>query len=83
MVGWWVGIGGHRRCLRQKSLAQPYEQRFGKLTSQAVEPMLDAVGVTGGGGTKVLDVACGPGYLAAAAAARGSDVVGLDFSGGG
>ena len=64
-------------------MAQPYEQRFGKLTSQAVEPMLDAVGVTGGGGTKVLDVACGPGYLAAAAAARGSDVVGLDFSGGG
>ena len=31
-------------------------------------------------GSRVLDVATGPGYVAAAAAARGADVVGVDFS---
>ena len=61
-------------------LAKPYHERFGKLTSQSVEPLLDAVEATGS--IKLLDVATGPGYLAAAAASgRGVDVVGLDFSG--
>ena len=32
-------------------------------------------------GTRVLDVATGPGTIAGVAAARGADVVGLDFSG--
>ncbi|WP_420800199.1 class I SAM-dependent methyltransferase [Paraburkholderia tagetis] len=40
--------------------------------------MLEALGV--GRGTRFLDVASGPGYLAAAARRRGADVAGVDFS---
>ena len=45
---------------------------------QTAGPLLDAVGAVTG--TRILDVASGPGFIAAAAAARGADVVGLDFS---
>ena len=55
-----------------------YADTFGALTVQSTEPLLDAVGVASG--TRLLDVASGPGYVAAAAAARGAEVVGLDFS---
>jgi len=55
-----------------------YDGSFAGLTSQSIEPLLDATGVREG--SRVLDVATGPGYAAAAAAARGADVVGLDFS---
>ena len=36
-----------------------YHQAFGELTSQAIEPLLDAARARKG--TKLLDVACGPG----------------------
>jgi SAM-dependent methyltransferase len=39
---------------------------------------LEAVGTTRG--TRVLDVACGPGWLSAAAAQRGAIVTGVDFA---
>ena len=55
-----------------------YDRRFGELTMQAVAPLLDAVGAAPG--TRLLDVASGPGYVAAAAARRGASVVGVDFS---
>lgn len=55
-----------------------YDDAFTTLTSQAAEPLLDAAGV--GAGSRVLDVATGPGMVAAAAATRGADVVGIDFS---
>ena len=58
--------------------AAAYEQGFGDLTIQSVGPLLDAVGA--GPGVRLLDVACGPGYVAAAAARRMSSVVGVDFS---
>ncbi|HEY7067457.1 MAG TPA: methyltransferase domain-containing protein [Chloroflexota bacterium] len=58
--------------------AAAYAERWGALTHQAVEPLLDAVGA--GPGVRLLDVATGPGYVAAAAAARGAQVTGLDFS---
>jgi SAM-dependent methyltransferase len=58
--------------------AAHYGQGFGELTQQSVEPLLDAV--QAGRGLRLLDVACGPGYVAAAAAARGSSVLGIDFS---
>lgn len=58
--------------------ARHYPDAFGDLTRQAVDPVLDATGV--GAGTRLLDVACGPGFLAGAAAARGADAIGLDFS---
>jgi len=58
--------------------AEHYPKAFGELTSQAAGPLLDAVGA--GAGTRVLDVATGPGFVAGAAAERGAVVTGLDFS---
>jgi SAM-dependent methyltransferase len=55
-----------------------YVGAFGGVTAQAAEPLLDGAGVTGG--LRVLDVATGPGFVAAAAARRGASVTGLDFS---
>jgi len=55
-----------------------YHQAFGALTSQAIEPLLDAARVRKG--TKLLDVACGPGYVSALATKRGAIVLGIDFS---
>jgi ubiquinone/menaquinone biosynthesis C-methylase UbiE len=63
--------------------AEFYGDAFGNLTAQTAEAMLNAVGldaVAATPGTQMLDVACGPGYVAAAAAARGASVTGLDFS---
>ena len=59
-------------------VAHNYHDSFGRLTTQAVEPMLDASGV--GEGTRLLDVATGPGYVAAAAVRRGARALGIDFS---
>jgi SAM-dependent methyltransferase len=58
--------------------AAHYGNAFGALTAQTAGPLLDAAGAAAG--TRVLDVASGPGFIAAAAAAGGADVVGLDFS---
>lgn len=58
--------------------AAHYADMFGALTAQAAEALLDAAAVTAG--TRVLDVATGPGYVAAAAARRGARVVGIDFA---
>jgi SAM-dependent methyltransferase len=58
--------------------ASSYPDTFGTLTVHATGPLLDAAGV--GAGTRLLDVATGPGYVAGAAAARGATVVGVDFS---
>jgi ubiquinone/menaquinone biosynthesis C-methylase UbiE len=55
-----------------------YHEAFGDLTTQAIEPLLEAVDVRRG--VRMLDVATGPGYVAAAAAQRGANVVGVDFS---
>jgi SAM-dependent methyltransferase len=55
-----------------------YHEAFGSLTSQAIEPLLDAVRLKKG--MSFLDIASGPGYAAAAAAKRGATVLGVDFS---
>jgi len=55
-----------------------YKSAFGTLTAQTAEPLLDAARVAAA--TAVLDVATGPGFVAAAAAGRGANVTGLDFS---
>jgi SAM-dependent methyltransferase len=55
-----------------------YDAAFARLTTQSAAPLLDAAGVVRG--TRVLDVATGPGYVAGLAAARDADVVGVDFS---
>lgn len=59
-------------------VAAEYHRHFGELTMQSAAPLLDAVGAAPG--LRLLDVACGPGYVAAAAARRGSSVVGVDLS---
>lgn len=58
--------------------ARDYDDAWSRLTLQAIGPLLDATGVREG--TRVLDVAAGPGYAAAAAAARGAIATGMDFS---
>lgn len=55
-----------------------YHDAFGPLTAQAIEPLLDAVRLKKG--MTFLDIASGPGYVAAAAAKRGATVLGVDFS---
>lgn len=59
-------------------VAQPYHAYFGNLTIQSHGALLDALEVRRG--VRFLDVASGPGYLAAAAAQRGADAVGVDFA---
>lgn len=58
--------------------AAAYDALAGRVTARVADPLLDAVGAREA--TRVLDVATGPGYVAAKAAERGADVVGLDFS---
>jgi SAM-dependent methyltransferase len=59
-------------------IVEGYEAGFGRLTVGVIDALLDAAGV--GGGTKLLDVATGPGYVAAAAVQRGAEVIGGDFA---
>jgi SAM-dependent methyltransferase len=58
--------------------AAGYDDFFGPITTRLVEPLLDAAEV--GRDTRLLDVASGPGYVAARAAERGASVVGLDIA---
>jgi ubiquinone/menaquinone biosynthesis C-methylase UbiE len=59
-------------------LAATYHEFFAPATAMAIEPLLDAVGLRPG--MHLLDVATGPGALAAAAASRGAQAVGVDLS---
>ena len=59
--------------------AGAYDTWFSHITSQANEPLLDAL-EKHLGGARLLDVCTGTGYLAAAAAKRGALAEGLDFS---
>src|SRR5262249_17350832 len=61
-----------------QNIPQQYHQAFGELTAQSIESLLDAAAVKKG--TKAIDIATGPGYVAAAAAKRGATVIGIDFS---
>src|SRR5919106_2563108 len=58
--------------------AQTYMDGFGALEKQAIGPLLDELKVRDG--DRLLDVGTGPGLVAAAAAERGADVIGIDFS---
>lgn len=59
-------------------IPQEYHRFFGPITGRVAGPLLDAAAV--GAGTRVLDVATGPGYVAGRAAARGASVVGVDLA---
>ena len=60
--------------------AEFYGDAFGALTAQTAPALLEAVGAARG--KRLLDVACGPGFIAGAAASLGCDVAGLDFAAG-
>jgi len=60
------------------ALAATYQEFFAPVTAIAIAPLLEAVGLRPG--THLLDVAAGPGKLAAAAARRGTQAVGVDLS---
>ena len=58
--------------------AAGYDRFFAPITGRTIEDLLDAAAV--GEGTRVLDLASGPGYVAARAAARGAVPVGVDIA---
>jgi ubiquinone/menaquinone biosynthesis C-methylase UbiE len=57
---------------------EPYHDNWGRLTEQTIDPLLEALDVQQN--TSIVDVATGPGYVAAAASARGVNAIGVDFS---
>jgi len=60
------------------SNANTYHDLFREVTDRAIAPLLDAAGV--GPRTRFLDVASGPGSLAAEAARRGARATGVDLA---
>jgi SAM-dependent methyltransferase len=61
-----------------EQVAGPYADHWTGLTGQAIDPLLAAVNARAE--TRLLDVATGPGWVAAAAAQRGAQAIGIDFS---
>jgi ubiquinone/menaquinone biosynthesis C-methylase UbiE len=61
-----------------RRVANRYEDAWSALTRQFIPPLLDALSV--GPGDRLLDAACGPGYIAEEAARRGAEVRGVDFA---
>jgi SAM-dependent methyltransferase len=55
-----------------------WDDTLGAVSAQAISPLLDAVGAAPG--MRLLDVACGTGALAAEAARRGTEAIGMDFA---
>src|SRR5437867_2719543 len=58
--------------------ADRYELAWSGLTRSFVPELLAAAGIAAG--QRVLDVACGPGYVAESVRANGATPVGIDFS---
>jgi ubiquinone/menaquinone biosynthesis C-methylase UbiE len=75
-----VDVAAFRRLEHDgwEKLPQDYHDAFARLTTQVIPALLDAAGVRRG--TRLLDVATGPGYVADAAAQRGAEVLGIDFA---
>jgi SAM-dependent methyltransferase len=69
-----------RRGWTDPDIIQGYEAGFGRLTVNVIDALLSAAGVQGG--STLLDVATGPGYVAAAAVERGAGVIAVDFADG-
>jgi ubiquinone/menaquinone biosynthesis C-methylase UbiE len=55
-----------------------YDEAVSPLTGQTIQPLLDSLEPLRG--ARLLDVACGPGHLAAVAASRGAQAEGIDFA---
>ena len=60
--------------------AEVYASHTARATLQIVPAMLDALGLRPG--MRLLDVACGPGYVAGAAAALEAEATGVDYAAG-
>jgi SAM-dependent methyltransferase len=60
------------------ALAVSYHRHLGEVTSGCVPNLISAVNLKAG--DEVLDVACGAGYVAAAAHNIGAEAIGVDFS---
>jgi ubiquinone/menaquinone biosynthesis C-methylase UbiE len=58
--------------------AADYHDAFGRITAQAIAPVLDSFGDLTG--KSLLDVACGTGELAASASMKGAIVTAIDFA---
>jgi SAM-dependent methyltransferase len=58
--------------------ADGYDRFFAPITGRLADPLLDAASVTAG--TRLLDVATGPGYVAGRAGERGASVTGIDMA---
>ena len=58
--------------------AATYGRLTGRITRRLAEPLLDTTGVSTG--KRLLEVACGPGYVAAQAAERGAIPTGIDIA---
>jgi ubiquinone/menaquinone biosynthesis C-methylase UbiE len=59
-------------------VAKGYADKTAHVSAQSNDAILDASRITSG--SVVLDVACGPGLLSAAAVQRGASVIGVDFA---
>jgi len=75
-----MGVDAFSAFERQgwEKLAQTYHSYYATLTSQSIDVLLVALDLQPG--DRLLDVATGPGYLAASATARGANIVGIDFA---
>lgn len=58
--------------------AKYYDDHAGEITRKAVQSLLSAAEIKAG--SKVLDVACGPGYIAGNATKQGAISIGVDFA---
>jgi ubiquinone/menaquinone biosynthesis C-methylase UbiE len=58
--------------------APDYHDRAGQVTTQAIRRLIDAVAVQPG--MQLIDLCCGPGYAAGAAAERGLAAMGVDIA---
>lgn len=58
--------------------APHYDRHFGELARLAAEPLMREIPLEAG--DQFLDLACGPGYLAEVAVARGASAFGVDFA---
>jgi SAM-dependent methyltransferase len=69
-----------RRFERQRhdSLAATYHDFFAPITALAIQPLLDAAGA--GAGSNLVDIATGPGSVAAKARGLGAVCIGVDLS---